>query len=217
MAWHPFRNLWLKAGALALGTLLWFTVSGRQVDRRISVAVSYSNVQTPLELTGDQVDSVMVHLRGGDSVVSALREGDVRVVVNLADAHPGANIIPLGTDEVVAPLGVEVVQVDPGTVAVNLERGGQMSVLVRPTIEGTPAPGFVAGAVRVEPRTVTVAGPESQLLESVTVITERIMLDGKSSRVVQDVGVGVADADLRIVGSRTVRVTIDVEPEKGAR
>ena len=36
MAWHPFRNLGLKVVALLLGTLLWFTVSGQQVERTVT-------------------------------------------------------------------------------------------------------------------------------------------------------------------------------------
>ena len=32
MAWHPFRNFRLKIVAVALGTLVWFTVSGQQAD-----------------------------------------------------------------------------------------------------------------------------------------------------------------------------------------
>lgn len=217
MAWHPFRNLWLKLGALSLGTLLWFVVSGQQIERRLPVPISYSNVRAPLELTGEQTDSVNVHVRGGDNVVSALREGDLRVVVDLGAAHAGANIIPLRTDEVVAPLGVEVLQIDPGTVTVNLERAGTMDAPVRPTIEGRPADGFVVGAILVEPRMVTVAGPESRLRDSVTVITERVMIEGRSSRVVQEVGVGVTDSQLRVARPHTVRVTVEIEKATGAQ
>jgi YbbR domain-containing protein len=217
MAWHPFRNAGLKMGALALGTLLWFVVSGRQIERRLAVPLTYSNVMAPLELTGEQVDTVSVHVRGGENVVSALREGDLRVVVDLGGTHAGANIIPLRTDEVVAPLGVEVLQIDPGTVTVNLERSGQMDALVRPTVEGRPAPGYVVGPVTVEPRMVTIAGPEGRLRESATVVTERVMLEGRTDRIVQDVGVGVADAQLRVVRPHTVRVTVEIFPAKGVR
>ena len=49
MAWHPFRNLGLKMAALVLGTMLWFTVSGQQVERRLSVAVFYRNLPASLE------------------------------------------------------------------------------------------------------------------------------------------------------------------------
>ena len=216
MTWHPFRNLGLKATALALGTLLWFTVSGRQIERRLSVPVSYSNVPAPLELAGDPVNGVSVHIRGGDTVVSSLGEGDLRVVVDLGGAHPGANIIPLRTDEVTAPMDVEVMQIDPGTVTVTLERTMQLSIRVVPTVEGQPAPGFVKGAVTVQPAVVMIAGPESRMRDPISVITERILLDGQTGDVVQDVGVGVTDAQLRVVRPHSVRVTVQIEPDKSA-
>jgi YbbR domain-containing protein len=217
MAWQPFRNVSLKVSAVALGTLLWFTVGGRQIERRLSVPVSYSNVRSPLELTGDQVDSVGVNVRGAESVVSAIRDGDVRVVVNLAEAHEGTNPMALGADEVVAPLGVEVLQIEPGTVLVSLERAGQINVVVNPTIEGAPAPGFEIRSTTVQPRTVTVSGPESRLRESATVFTERIVVNGRTTTLTRDVGVGVADARLRVLPPHTVRVTVEIVPGKGER
>jgi len=211
MAWRPLRNLGLKVSALALGTLLWFTVTGHQIERRIVVPVSYSNVPDPLGMTGDQIDAVSVHIRGDETAISGLREGDLRVVVDLGDAHAGPNVIPLRTDEVVARAGVEVLQIDPGTVSVTLEKTGQVAVAVRPTIEGQPAPGYVQGVISVMPATVLVAGPESLLKDPITVITERVLLDGKTTTVVEDVGVGVADSQLRIREPRTVRVTVKIE------
>ena len=217
MAWHPFRNLGLKAVALTLGTVLWFTVSGHEIERRISVPVSYRNVPGPLELTGEQVDHVSVHVRGDDNIVSSLDEGSLRVVVDLASSQPGANIIPLRTDQVASPAGVEVMQIDPGTVTVSLERAGQMAVAVRPTIEGQPAAGYIVGAITVEPSSVLIAGPESRLTGTVVVVvTERVLLEGRNSRVVQDVGVGVTDAQLRVHSPHTVRVTVQIEPAKAS-
>ena len=217
MAWHPFRNIPLKITALVLGSALSYTVSGHRVERRLSVPITYSNVPQQLVLTGDQLDNVSVQVRGTDSLVGQLGGGTLRVVVDLMDAGPGANIIPLRPDQVEAPLGVEVLQVEPGTVTVDLERSGRMSSPVTPTVEGAPASGFVVGSVTVEPSTVMVTGPESLLNSDVRVITERVMVAGRSSRVVQDVGVGVADAQLRVVSPHVVRVTVDIVPVKGDR
>jgi YbbR domain-containing protein len=213
MAWRPLRNLGLKVTALALGTLLWYTVSGHQIERRLAVPVFYSNLPSPLELTGDQMDTVSVHVRGDDNIVGNLTEGRLQVVVDLGDAHSGMNIIPLRVDDVVAPPGVEVVMIDPGTVPVTLERTGQLDVVVRPTIEGEPAPGYMEGDPQVDPSTVTVAGPESRLKSRITVITERVLINGQSSPVVQDVGVGVLDSQLRVLRPHTVRVTVPIVPK----
>ena len=95
MAWHPFRHFGLKIAALALGTLLWVTVSGHQVERRIPVAISYSRVPASFEMAADQ-DDLKVRVRGDDSNVNGLIQGRLQMIVDLVDAHPGSNIIADG-------------------------------------------------------------------------------------------------------------------------
>jgi YbbR domain-containing protein len=216
MAWKPFNHLGLKVAALALGTLLWFMVSGHQIVRRIPVSVSYSNVPQPLQMTGDQIDDVSVNVRGGDNLVSSLGQGDLRVVVDLNDAHTGTNLLPLRIDQVIAPLGVEVMQVDPPTVTVTLERSGSATWRVAPEIEGVPAAGFVVGRITVEPATATVVGPESRLTTPLSVVTERVSIAGRTASISQDVSIGVADAQLRVRDPRTVRVTVQIERGPGS-
>jgi YbbR domain-containing protein len=213
MAWRPFRNIGLKLAALALGGILWFTVSGHQIERRLAAPVFYRNLPAPLQLTGDQMDTVNVQVRGDDNIVRPLTEGQLQVMVDLGDARPGISIIPLRVDDVIAPSGVDVVMIDPGSVTVTLERTAQLDVAVSPTIEGQPAAGYAAGPARVEPGTVTVTGPESALHSAVTVITERVVLDGRTATFSQDVGVGVTDARLRVLKPRTVRITVPITKE----
>lgn len=212
MAWHPFRNLGLKLLALLLGTLLWFAVSGHQIERRISVPVTYRNVPANLELVGEQTDRVVVHVRGDDRVVSELTEGALRVTVDLAGAREGGNIVTLRTDQVGAPGRVEVLQVEPGTVTVTLERVGQIRVPVTANVDGQPPPGQVVSSVATDPPTVIVAGPENRLTGTIRAITERVAIEGRSGRIVEEVGVGVEDARLRIISPRTVRVIVQIDP-----
>lgn len=212
MAWHPFRHVGLKIAALILGTFLWFTVSGNQIERRVAVPVSYSNVPAALEMTGDQVDGATVHVRGEDNLVAGLAPGDLLVIVDLKDAHAGNNLVPLQTGQVIVPLGVEVLQVDPGAVSVTLEPTGRLEALVAPTVEGRPAPGYEVKQVTVEPASVAVLGPESRLRYPVSVVTERVSIEGRRTTVVQEVIVFVLDAQLRLRNPGTVRVTVRIEP-----
>jgi YbbR domain-containing protein len=211
MAWHPTRNLGLKLLALGLGTLLWLMVTGHQIERRVTVPVSYSNVPQPLGMMGDQIDTVSVHLRGDETRISELREGDLRVIVDLSAAHSGTNVMPLRTDQVEAPTGVEVLQIDPGSLSVTLEKSGEAPMPVKPTLEGQPSPGYVAAGTVVVPPAVIVQGPEDRLKEHISVVTERIPLEGHSTTFTVDVGVGVVDAQLRVKQPRTVRVTVKIE------
>ena len=170
MRWHPFRNLGLKIAALALGTLLWFIVSGQQVDRSVPVPVLYLHTPAGLQITGRPLQEVNVHIRGSYSQIMQLGRTEVAVVADLSDAQPGAKVLALSPNQVSAPLGVEATQVDPGTVTVMLERAGPAEVPVRPTIAGQPAPGYTIGRILVVPAKVFVVGPISHL-EAIDAVT----------------------------------------------
>jgi YbbR domain-containing protein len=220
MAWRPFRHFGLKIAALALGTLLWFTVTqhpwfavaGHTIERRVPVRVSYSNVPAGFEMTGHEYDDVSVRVRGAEDDVAGLTASRLFVLIDMAGAGTGANVLPLRTDEVVAPPGVEVLDVDPGNITVTLEKSGQASVAIRASIDGIPAPGYRVAQVTVDPATAVVEGPETRLESPVSVLTERVPIDGRSSTVAADVGVGVADGQLRLRAPRTAHVTIRIEP-----
>lgn len=216
MAWHPFRNLGLKFTALALGTLLWLTVSGHQIERRVRVPVSYSNVPAELEMTSEQ-DDVSVLVRGADTEVSRLGAGDLRVIVDLGGAQAGTNLVALQPDQVEAGLGIEVLRVEPGTVTVTLERSARRDVTVEPLVEGRPAEGFVVGDISITPESITVVGTESRLSRPVSVVTDRIRVDGRRATFSQDADVVSVDSDVRIAESRQVRVVVEIMPGRTPR
>jgi YbbR domain-containing protein len=216
MAWHPFRHLGLKAASLLLGALLWFTVSGQQVDRIVQgIPVVYRNVPTALEITGTRTNNVDAQMRGSYNQIIGIEPKNVTVIVDLGDARPGPTVIPLRTDQVVVPLGVQVTQIDPGSVTLLLEKSGTVDLPITARVEGTPAPGFAVGTIVVDPKKVRVAGPESRLREASSAITERVSVDGLSATVTQTVTIGVPDNELRLTDVRTARVTVTIVPKTG--
>jgi YbbR domain-containing protein len=212
MAWHPFRNIGLKIAAIVLGIALWFTVSGQQVERKVpNVQVSYRNLPASLQIT-DQVDAVNVHVRGVESQITALQAGELVVEVDLRGTHEGATRMPLRIDQVKAPLGVEVTQIDPGAVPIVLERAGSAEIAVAPQIEGDPAPGYAVTGVTSVPAKVTAIGPERRLTASARAITDRVSIAGATDSVNAIVNVGIEDARLRLAQPTTARVTVQIEP-----
>jgi YbbR domain-containing protein len=211
MSWHPFRNLGLKFVALLLGTLLWFTVSGQQAERTLpDVPVVYRNTPAGLELT-DQTSVVAIRVRGLDSQLRTMQPRDFEARVDLAGARPGAQRFAIRTDQVSAPLGLEVTSVEPGSAMAVLEPAGTVNLPVKPFIDGTPAPGFVVSGVTVEPLVVTVVGPAKRLASTTSATTDRVGIEGASTTVIQTVGVGVTEAALRLREARSVRVTVSIE------
>ncbi len=211
MAWHPFRNIGLKVVALALGTLLWFTVSGQQAERTLpGVAVVYVNKPASLELT-DQTSFVDIHVRGLDSQLRTIQARDFEARVDLTGARPGPQRFAIRTDHVSAPMGLEVTSVEPGSVLAVLEIAGSANLPVRPFIDGVPAPGYVVSETTVEPLNVTVVGPQRRLSSTTSATTDRVAIEGASTTVTQNVNVGVSDAALRLKEARTARVTVKIE------
>jgi YbbR domain-containing protein len=212
MAWHPFRNFGLKVVALLLGSLLWFTVSGQQAERTVTgVPVVYRNIPTGLELT-DQTRTVDIHVRGLDSQLRSALGRDFEARVDLTGVRAGPQSFVVRTDQVSAPFGLEVTQVDSGPATALLEVAGAATLPVRPFIDGTPAAGFVVSAVTSEPASVIVMGPARRVVGTTNATTDRVSIEGARATVTETVSVGVPDSALRLKESTTAKVVVTIEP-----
>src|SRR6476469_9072123 len=164
MAYHPFRHLGLKILAIALAVLLWLTVAGEHtVERSLRVPLEFRNVPPALEIVGDAPDNVDIRVRGSSALLSRLQAGEIVAVLDLASARAGSRLFHIRNDEVRAPFGVEVTQVLPATLGIDLERSTRRTVPVKPALDGEPAAGYVIGRVSSEPATVDIVGPESRV------------------------------------------------------
>ncbi len=213
MIYHPFRHFGLKVLAIALASLLWLTVAGEHVvERSLRVPVEFRNIPPQLEIVGDPPGSVDVRLRGSSALLSRVDPGEVVAVLDLSAARPGSRLFHLRNDEVRAPYGVEVAQVVPGTLAIDLEKSGRRTVPVVPAVEGQPAPGFVSGRVTSDPPTVEVIGPESRIRELSGATTEPVSIAGAREPVHDRVTVGVPDSAVRLLQAQTASVAVEILP-----
>jgi YbbR domain-containing protein len=213
MSYHPFRHLGLKVLAIALATLLWLTVAGEHiVERSMRVPLEFRNIPLELEITGDPPGFVDVRLRGSSALLGRLDQGEVVAVVDLAGGRPGSRLFHVRTDQVTAPFGVEVAQVVPSTVSLELERSATRVVPVVPAIQGVPGPGFVVGRRTAEPATVKVIGPESHIRELSEATTEPVDIGGSRERVRDVVTVGVSDAAVRLESPTSATVMVEILP-----
>jgi YbbR domain-containing protein len=211
MAYHPFRHLGLKVLALALATLLWLTVAGEHVvERSMRVPLEFRNIPPQLEIVGDPPATVDVRLRGSSGVLSRIEPGEVIAVLDLAGARSGSRLFPFHNDDVKAPYGVEVAQVTPGTLALDLERSATRAVPIVPALEGEPAVGFVVGRVTCEPSTVQIVGPESRIRQLAEATTEPVLIAGAHDRVRDIVTVGVADSAVRLTQAQSATVIVEI-------
>ena len=174
-----FRHLGLKVLAIALAVLLWLTVAGEHVvERSLRVPLEFRNIPSTLEIVGNAPDNVDVRVRGSSALLSRLRAGEIVAVLDLGSARAGSRLFHIRNDEVRAPFGVEVAQVVPATLALELERSTRRTVLVKPALEGEPAAGYVVGRVLSEPATVEIVGPETRVKQITEATTEPVSVTG---------------------------------------
>jgi YbbR domain-containing protein len=211
MAWYPFRNPGLKAAALGLGTLLWMTISGQQVERSVLVQLQFRNVPDNLEITGDPPRTVDVRVSGAAGLISRLEPTEIVATIDVTGTRPGPRVFPLTVNEITVPLGVEVKSVDPPTISLTLEVAKTDTALVQPTIDGQPAAGYEIESVEVVPRTVVIVGPESHLKQHQTAQTESISIDGATATVTDTVSMAVRDPAVRLRDPQPAKVTIRIK------
>jgi YbbR domain-containing protein len=216
--YNPFRNFGLKVLAVLLASLLWLTVAGEHVvERTLRVPLELRNVPSDLEIIGDPPMTVDVRVRGSSALLGRMDPGEVVALVDLEGARAGSRLFHLRTDEVKGPYGVEIAQITPSTIGLELEKAGRRAVPVSAAVEGDPAPGYVIGRASVTPATVEVVGPESRLRDLASATTEPVSVAGQKATVTDMVTIGVADAALRLAQTQTATVTVEVLPAPAER
>ena len=214
MAYHPFRDLWLKVVSVCLAVLLWMTVAGDPVvERGLEIPLEFENVPIGMEIAGDPPSTVSVRVRGNSRLVSRLDSAEVAATLDLGEERPGRRLFDMFAGRVEVPSGIEVTSVVPATITLLLEREGTpRTVLVVPDIEGEPADGKMVGRIRADPATVEVIGPETPLAELREAFTEPVSVAGATQNVETEVTVGVADPALRLVEPVSSRVLVEIVP-----
>jgi YbbR domain-containing protein len=215
MARFPLRNFWLKALSICIAALLWLVIAGeRVVERVVRVPVEFQNLPTGLELVGNPPETVDVRVRGSSGVLSRIGPGEMPAVLDLRAARAGRRLFQLTPGHVNAPYGVEVIQVSPATVTMDIETSGVRVVPITADLDGVPATGFEVVAVTVEPASVEVAGPEGALRRLQTAVTEPVSVAGQSRPIREIVNVGVAESSVRLRTPQTATVTVTIAPVK---
>jgi YbbR domain-containing protein len=213
MRYHPFRNIGLKVLAIALAVVLWLTIAGEHVvERSIRVPLEFRNVPQALEIVGATPDTVDVRVRGSSALLSRVQPGEIVAVLDLATARPGPRLFAVRADEVRAPFGIEVAQVLPATLSLDLEKSARRSVPVIPMTQGDPAPGYVVTRKTVQPATVTIVGPETRVRQVSEATTEPVSVEGATGRVRDTVNIGVIDSSVRLAEPQSASVAVDIAP-----
>jgi hypothetical protein len=216
VAFRPWDNVGLKLFALAAALLLWLLVKGGQpADRLVSARIDFRDLPRGLVLVSRSDGAVLLKVQGPKRVLGALELDEVAVSLSAREIREGINVVPLGPGDILgAPRGVDVVEVSPRSLRLQVEALVQREVQIQPRIEGDPRPGFVVRQVQLEPRAVKIAGPRSEVRRIAEAYTMPVSVEGRAGGFSARTALEPIGQQVKFVNEAPVRVSIDIAPRK---
>lgn len=160
------HDLALKVGALAIALLLWVAAAEAAPREKVEwfpgrVPVERPEIPAGYVLRG-QLGDVAVRLRAPEATFGKIAQQDLRATIDITELDAAREEPQDATIHVTASdLQVGVVQVDPATVSVRLERLVTRTVSVQVRFANPPPRGFQPGVPALSRAEVGVTGPQS--------------------------------------------------------
>lgn len=205
-----------KIAALLLAILLWFYVTNLQnptTENTINVPISYNGLKEGLIIV-DEVDNIDVKVRGAHSVITTLKEKDIKAAVDLSNAQLGQDNYPV---DLVLPAGVELIQIKQGSsIPLQVDAVLMRQLAIEVQTVNSVAIGFSSYIPEISPSRVVVRGPQ-QLLDNLEKAQITIDLNQAKDNLVLNSPVVLIDKkgnkvsiELLEISPKTVQVTVPV-------
>jgi YbbR domain-containing protein len=156
--------------ALLLAMLAWVTAAEEadptSTDRFLQVIpVEVHGLAEDMVIVGDVNAWTQVTIRAPESVWDALSADDFGASINLTGLEAGVYHVPIDVtiSEERSPL--EIMIIDPQTIAVELQRRIERTVPVNIPVEGEPALAYLTQTKIITPEMVTISGPSSYVAQ----------------------------------------------------
>jgi YbbR domain-containing protein len=212
------KNTTLKVISLILAIILWVFVkskSGGEVG--LVVPLEFYRVPSNLIVTNVTDEAINVRITGSVIQLQRLPTREIRARIDLSRARPGTNSFDILPDNFNISKDLDIIQISPSSVKVELDHVIEKMVHVKPVVEGKPARGYRVSKITVEPPFITLQGAEGQLKKLKEIMTEEVNVSDLKETVEVEVPLRIADLRLKKAVKRTVKVTIVFEEERRKR
>ena len=198
------HNLAAKIVALVVAVVLWGYVMNDQnpaIESSFTVQVQLRNAPDGYKIT-QGTPTVKVKVRAARSLFVNSSAEDFKAYVDLKDAENGKHSYKVHVE---TPQGFEVVEENPGSIDVTLDRIIERRVRATINVNGVPAPGVTVAKVNQASSKVVIEGPESAVNEVDRVIGY-IGLNGNND---SDFAVQVPLTPINVDGREVQGVTVN--------
>lgn len=194
-----FEDWGLKLLSLLITLGLWYAVTGQRTPATLrlrGVQLEFVRPQD-IEISNEPLNEVEVTLQGSRGKLDEINARNLVLRADVSQLKPGDRVVRLNPHQNVSmdlPDGIDIARIEPGSVAIRLERSVERELEVEARFEGQPPEGYLRGEVHITPPTVRVRGPESHVNVLEKARTESISLEGqRESMTLPQMAIDIAD------------------------
>lgn len=202
----------IKLLALLIAFAIWVAVIGENrviQDFRVPLDIA---LRSDAILLGEAPTSVMVRLRGPETLLQRVEPLGMEFRVDLRDAAAGQRNVQLSGSQLYGiPSGLEVASIEPMRLRVVVDKRAKLSLAVQPVLSGRPEAGYHCYGSIANPERLEVEGPRGSLAGLGRLRTDPIRLEGHYSPFTVRVGAVVEQPDVRVTDPKPVEVRVLVD------
>jgi YbbR domain-containing protein len=212
------RNWGLKLVSLLIALGLWLVlVPADKVlsEKTLTVPLEMRDIPENMEIMERSVSTVDVTVRAPSRILDQTGPSTLSARLDLGKATVYQLEYPLNKSIISLPDGADVIEVRPNKVQIKLEWTREAALDVHPSIRGKVAAGFRIAKIDVDPKEVSVRGPESKVRPKDTVTTAPVDVTNLDRTKEFEVDLILPRAELRLASAQTsATVKVTVEPDR---
>ena len=204
-----------KVLAVVLALFVWFLArkSGEPIQMSFYAPVVFKNVSTAFQVTSDPPQvNIVAHTNSRES----FNPQEIQAVLDLENAREGALSYVLTENHILSPVKVQITRIYPSQITVSIEELIEKTYPIKPRYQGTPKTGYLLGAIKIVPDTLTMRGPRSVLEKLDHISAHEIELEGLKESVTMRVDLDLPGGNVQVIHQNvdyyTAEVTINSLP-----
>lgn len=192
------ENIPLKIAAIVIAVILWLFVTSKGLtEASFDVPVDFVNIPQGLDIVRYDIKSVNIVIRGYERFIKNIKQGDIRINVDVSRAKKGEAQLPIRAGDIRLPNTVSVVRIDPSSIKVILEEKTTKTVPVKPVITGRPDKGYSVSSIKTFPEEIRIEGITSELKRINFLYTEPVDISGLRDNLTQEVSLDLAGKKIK--------------------
>ena len=203
--------------ALLIAGTMWFSLGHRiaTIRRDFVVPLEYRNLASDRIIAEPKPKDVDVTFSGVERAFNLFEPKELKLSLDMSGVKDGENKFFLTKDLINTPAGLSIINIDPDTVTLTVNRMVNVSVPIEVKTKGHPASGVVISAIKVDPQKLPVTVSSAVPTDKIAISTEEIDLKSVSDSTVLYPKL-IIPPELKLSADKIPEVKVIIEVENKA-